>query len=89
LLLLKRAHLIEHKQLVAIALHLEEIACVLGASDRCALPLAVMRRVIPPPALLDLRNPASMQALDTAAGIVEQRYQLGTISPLSDQRPTP
>jgi hypothetical protein len=50
------------------------------------MTLGVMRRVIPPLAPLDLKNPASMQALDIAAGIVEQRYQLGTISPLSDQQ---
>jgi hypothetical protein len=39
--LLKRAHLIEHKQLVAIALHLEEIAFVLpltAAPNRATLP---------------------------------------------------
>jgi hypothetical protein len=53
------------------------------------MTLGVMRRVIPPLAPLDLKNPASMQVLDTAAGIIEQRYQLGTISPLSDRRPTP
>ena len=47
------------------------------------MTLGVMRRVIPP---LDLKNPASMQALDAAAGIVEQRYQLGTVPPLSDQQ---
>ncbi len=45
----------------------------------------VLRRVIPPPAPLDLNNPTSMRALDISAGIVEQRYGLGTISPLSDE----
>lgn len=45
----------------------------------------VLRRIIPPPAPLDPNNPTSMRALDISAGIVEQRYGLGTISPLSDE----
>lgn len=48
------------------------------------ITFAMRRRVIPALNPFDISDPASMQERTIAATLVEQRYKLGTLSPLSD-----